>query len=235
MKVNMSQYFNDIYFVEDSHRYYYGGQVIPVSASVIYKMFTSPFEKDLIAGKVAKRDGRNKKDVIKEWEEKAHRACVLGTQTHSFGEAYMQDRSIKPSNLYEIALKSFIDKIPDYVTLVSCEKIMYHYQLDYAGTADLILYNEKTDKYIIVDYKSNENLFKCYGDKKMVYPFEQLLDMPYNHYQIQLSLYQMLLEQIPGVEVGIRRLVWLLPDGNFKILDTADYCEALLKEMSVSD
>ena len=65
--------------------------------------------------------------------------------------------------------------------------------------------------------------------KKMYDPFSNLLDSPYNHYQLQLSLYQLLLEEV-GFEVENRHIVWLLPDGEYKIYQTRDFT-SILKQL----
>jgi hypothetical protein len=56
--------------------------------------------------------------------------------------------------------------------------------------------------------------------------FSNLLDMPFNHYKIQFSLYQLLLEE-KGFEVEDRVLVWLLPDGEYKLYQMTDYSKKL--------
>ena len=55
----------------------------------------------------------------------------------------------------------------------------------------------------------------------MLAPFEALLDCPLNHYVVQLSYYQILLEQI-GVRVTKRVIVWLGLDGKFTCINTED-------------
>ena len=58
----------------------------------------------------------------------------------------------------------------------------------FGGTADIILYNTKTNKYIIADYKTNEDLFKNFKGKKLNGVFSKHLENGYNKYQIQFSL-----------------------------------------------
>ena len=55
----------------------------------------------------------------------------------------------------------------------------------------------------------------------MLAPFEALLDCPLNHYVVQLSYYQILLEQI-GVKVSKRIIIWLGLDGKFTTIQTDD-------------
>jgi hypothetical protein len=81
--------------------------------------------------------------------------------------------------------------------------------------------------YITGDYKTNEDLFKNYKEKKLLEPFDFLLDCPYNHYQIQLSLYQILLEQT-NFFVSERWLIYLEADGNYKKYNCYNYTEYLI-------
>ena len=68
--------------------------------------------------------------------------------------------------------------------------------------------------------------FKNYKGKTMTGPFSHLLDNPLNHYVIQLSYYQLLLEQV-GVKVTKRVIVWLGLDGKFSMIDTDDVTDIL--------
>ena len=95
-----------------------------------------------------------------------------------------------------------------------------------AGTADIILYNTKTNKFIIADYKTNIDLFKNYKGKKMLIPFQDKLDMPFSKYELQLSFYQNLFEQC-GYEVEDRKIIWLREDGTFEVYKTEDLTEKL--------
>lgn len=227
----LNDFFRDVVFSEEGHRYFYKGEPILLSASKVFHKFVEPFDAEGIARSICAKSGKDPVELIKEWNTKSQEACDLGTSVHSFGEKYAINRTLKPKNGYEQAIVNFWKTVPDFIKIVSLEQIMYHFEYKYAGTADIILINEKTGKFIIGDYKSNANIFKNYKGKRMLKPFNNLLDMPFNHYQLQLSLYQMLLEQINGVEVSIRRLIWLLPDGTFKLLDTDDYTGILKKEL----
>jgi hypothetical protein len=63
----------------------------------------------------------------------------------------------------------------------------------------------------------------------MLNPFELLLDNPFNKYQLQLSFYQILLEQIECIKVSNRKIVWLVGDGEYRLYDVQDYTPILLE------
>jgi len=107
---------------------------------------------------------------------------------------------------------------------------MYHFKHLFAGTADIILFDTKTQTYIIADYKTNKDLLKNYKGKTMLGPFSHLLDNPLNHYAIQLSYYQLLLEQV-GVKVSKRIIIWLGLDGNYQLFNTEDVTDILKQQL----
>lgn len=81
---------------------------------------------------------------------------------------------------------------------------------------------------MIVTHNTNEDIFKNFNSNLMYPPFHYMLDMPYNHYQLQLSLYQVILEEC-GYEVEDRVIIWLKSDGNYQTYYTKDF-RKLLKE-----
>jgi hypothetical protein len=89
---------------------------------------------------------------------------------------------------------------------------MYSPKYNYSGTADIPLFNTKTKRIKISDYKTNEDLFKNFKGKTMLPPFEDLLDCPLHHYYIQLNLYKMLIENMTQYEVEEMEVVWLKKD-----------------------
>ncbi len=94
-------------------------------------------------------------------------------------------------------------------------------------TTDLILFDKDTQTVIVADYKTNsEDLFKNYKGKTMMTPFTDMFDSPYNHYQVQLSLYQMMFEQT-GYTVSDRWLIHLQEDGNYKLFRTYNFTNRL--------
>jgi len=228
IKTQVQEYFKNLNFEPNNHVYTYNNLILPSVSSVI-KKYSEPFEADKIAGFVAKKRGITKEEVLQEWQDIKNKACEVGTNTHLFGETYNAETS-KPTNGLEEAVSKFWTDLPEHIKIVTFELKMYHKIFGIAGTSDIIFYNTKTGKFIIADYKTNGDLFKNYKEKKLLKPFENLLDNPYNKYQIQLSLYQLLFEQT-GYEVEARKVIWLKPDGNYVIYNTDDLTEVLSKQL----
>tara|TARA_R110000764_G_scaffold20407_2_gene52399 strand:- start:1243 stop:1977 length:735 start_codon:yes stop_codon:yes gene_type:complete len=206
--------FKDLVFTEESHSYYVGIKEY-ISVSTQLKKFYTPFPAEVIAPFSAKKWNKNnplaeKKtaaDLLAEWKLTADIACERGTGIHLFGEEY--PNFSEPDCIEKEAIvKYFKDMHPDYKVLV-LELQMYSPELNYSGTADIILYNTRTGKIKIADYKTNRDLFNNYKGKKMLKPFTDLLDDAMSHYKIQLNLYKMLLENMTGLEVEAMEVVWL--------------------------
>lgn len=226
MKKDIQEIFSGLTFTEEDHKYYLQDKQFKKSVSGVIEEFEEPFDTELMSSLVAKRDGKTKEQVQKEWKDISDKACELGTRVHLFGELYMFDRSLKPQNGYERAIVNFWNDVPEHVIPYIAEIQMYHKEYMFAGTADILLYNEDTNTFIIGDLKTNKDLYKNYKGKKLLKPFDNLLDNPFNHYQIQLSLYQMCFEQT-GFKVSSRKIIWLLPDGTYQLYDTEDYTKVL--------
>lgn len=235
LKNKVKNYFQGLDFHPETHTYRVAGRPLG-SVSSLIKNYVEPFDADRIAGFVAikrsREEGRvvTKEEILQEWEDKKNAACAKGTDVHSFGENYIPGQI--PTNGYEYSIVNFWDNIPDYIEPFLFELQMFSEAFGLAGTADIILYNTKTGKFIIADYKTNIDLFKNYKGKKMLPPFDFLLDCPYNKYQLQLSLYQILFEQC-GFEVESRKLIWLKPNGSYEVFKTADFTAMLLQELTL--
>ena len=228
MQNKIKEYFKELQFDAQKHSYEVRGKPLTSVSKTIHK-YVEKVDFDKIAGFVAKKRGITKEEVLAEWEAKKIASCNQGTLVHTFGENYngMQ----KPTNGFEEAIVKFWDNIPDYIEPFLFELQMFSETLRIAGTSDIILFNNKTGKFIIADYKTNEDLFKNYKGKTLLAPFEDLLDSPYNKYQLQLSMYQLLFEQC-GFEVESRRIIWLKPNGVYENFKTEDLTQKLLKELT---
>lgn len=229
MQDKVKEYFKDLKFQAGIHTYEVKGKPLTSVSKTIHK-FVEKVDFDKIAGFVAKKRGISKAEVLAEWNAKKNIACNQGTSVHNFGENYFKGNKT-PTNGFEEAIVKFWDNIPDYIEPFLFELQMFSETLGIAGTSDIILFNRKTGKFIIADYKTNEDLFKNFKGKTLLAPFNNLLDSPYNKYQLQLSMYQLLFEQC-GYEVESRRVIWLKPNGTYENFKTEDLTQILLKELT---
>lgn len=228
MQNKIKEYFKELQFDAQQHSYEVRGKPLTSVSKTIHK-YVEKVDFDKIAGFIAKKRGITKAEVLAEWNAKKVASCTQGTLVHTFGENYYTGK--QPTNGFEEAIVKFWDNIPDYIEPFLFELQMFSETLGIAGTSDIILFNRKTGKFIIADYKTNEDLFKNFKGKTLLAPFDDLLDSPYNKYQLQLSMYQLLFEQC-GFEVESRRIIWLKPNGVYENFKTEDLTQKLLKELT---
>ena len=230
IKEDLLKYFSNLNFDEPTHTYTVGKTQLKSVSHFIGK-YKNKFDSSSIAPLVAKKRGITTEEVLQEWEDTKNKSCELGTKVHLFGENYVNNGfKGEPSDGYEKAIVEFWKIIPNHIVPLVMELQMYNKDWEIAGTSDIILYNTLTKKIIIADYKTNKDLFKNYKEQKMLYPFNNYLDNSFNVYQLQLSMYQLLLEQT-GLKVEKRIIVWIKPDGTFKCYKTEDLTKILLNEL----
>lgn len=230
-------------FNADKHEYkVLGKKLTPVSDKI--KNFYKPFNKEIaryVAMSRQKKTGEKwtKAMVLKEWKEKARLAAENGTRVHDFAENHVNEKYIMEityiqepysDDIQEQGVIDFWKDIDMFMTgyvPVALEQQMYLEEYGIAGTADVILYNKETSKFVIVDYKTNEHLYKDYKDY-MFAPFEDMINNNFNKYALQFAHYQLMFEAV-GYEVEDRWLIWLQPDDehSYQLLKVPDLTKKL--------
>lgn len=205
--------------------YFLHGESLP-SVSRLIEEHYPPFNTEAILPLSAKKQGISVKDLRDKWQRTNIDACELGHTTHDFLEIY--DGSQTPQLPQQIAGIKFFKHILVEYEIVCREIRMYSRKFKYAGTADLLLRHKKTGKLVLADYKTNKDLWKSYNN--MFYPFHYLESSPYNHYQLQLSYYQMMLEE-QGFEIDNRILAYLQSDEEFEIFELVSFTDDLIEHM----
>ena len=152
MEKTIIDFFKDIVFDEKTHTYTKNTKKF-TPVSYVLKKFVEEFDSDKMSCIVANKRNTTQEAILKEWKDKADSACELGTRVHLFGENYCRNRNLKPTNGYEEAIIKWYATVPDYIEPTFLELQMYSESLGIAGTADMIFYNTKTNKFLIRDYK----------------------------------------------------------------------------------
>ena len=186
--------------------------------------------------------GMTKEEIRALWDKNKDEACDFGTLVHGFGESMFywmigEDDKILPEyksqfetgepvamNKHEEAVIKFWNDLPDcFVPVLAETKVFNQDGTPYAGTFDILFYyykgkNDPKNGLVIFDYKTNVDLTSDYcrnTGKMMLAPFDDMFEESLSHYQCQLSLYQLPLENL-GLKVIGRRVIWLLPDGSYE-------------------
>lgn len=149
--------------------------------------------------------------IIAEWAVNRDEACSHGTYVHSlmensfygntqfdlgrFGYAEASGIYDCPRNYYELDLENAI--YPEFLMSWTSPDG----ELKIAGQADLIV--KRGNQILILDWKTNKEIKKrSFYDKnkkdvqRMLYPLNDLMDCNYYHYEMQLSTYAWMLQQI---------------------------------------
>lgn len=221
IKNKVTSYFSELIFKEKTHSYFYKGKQLASVSSLIHN-YVEEVDWVAIATKIAKRDNKTVEEVMKPWEEKTRLACDRGHEIHSFAEQLFKIEEKRPEDK---AVKKFWAELSERYVVIGKEVRMVHKKLMYCGTSDLLLWDTYTGTIIVVDYKTNEDLFKCFKNRRLKEPFFYLEDCPFNHYQIQLSYYQILIEQLI-LEVSERWLVYFKEE-NYTIYKLEDLTKEL--------
>lgn len=203
-------------FVEETHTYTVDDIVLP-SVSGLIKNFYTEFDSKNIGFNYSKSRGLELLDVLDAWEGEGDIAANRGTEVHNFGENYAKWKYFgvgtkpKVGSKQELGIIQFYNDLPKHIYPVELELRMYHKLYSYAGTSDIILYNEQTDTLIIADFKTNKSLSSEYDQQPLFYiPNELgLLQDNLGKYTLQIGGFYRILLEDEGFKVSNSCLVWL--------------------------
>jgi len=223
IKNHIEKVFSGIDFNNTTHTYSRGNKNY-ISVSKFISTFYKEFDKKKWSSYVAERDGKTVEEVLKEWEEKNKMSLEKGHKIHSFAEKYFYDNNYKPIISEEKAIVRFFNTLDKrYIPLFS-EKVLFSDKYKIAGTCDLLLYDSLTKSIVIVDWKTNNDLFKSYS--VLLYPFQHLKDSNLNKYKLQLSTYRLMLNEY-NVNVSNTIIIWLTSNGEFVSINTESYVDEI--------
>lgn len=223
--------YSKLQFNEEKHIYTVDGVIYPSTSSLI-KPFKNPFDQEKWSKRVAISEGKTQQEIKNRWKNISKESCDFGTAVHNFGEDYAQaivdgkKPKLVPLNKHEEAIVKFWSELPEYIVPLILELKMYSDVFKYAGTGDIILLDTRDNTLILGDYKTNKDLFKQYNNQKMRLGFHFLDDNPLGGYELQLSFYQMLLEE-RGYKVSNRVVVWLKKTGDYQLFFTGNHTQKL--------
>ena len=156
---------------------------------------------------------------------------------------YIKDKNwLIPTRKKEEAILKFYDELNENLHFVLAETKVYtgknkeltNLKQDYAGTFDLLFYykdpsDDSKSGLCIFDFKTNTELYKEFNRHNgvMMYaPFTDMFSEPFGAYTLQLSAYQLPLEDI-GLKVIARRIIWLKEDGTYELIPVKDVTKTL--------
>lgn len=235
----MPTIFEDIRFNEVEHRYFYHGREL-TSVTKKLKELQKPFDRDSIAMKTAKKEGRTVADVLAGWDRKGEEARQLGIVVHSHIEQVIKGKVDPLQAGFDefLALNQKIPQIEAFeeiwrqvgvitdIRTNHVEMVVGDDKLGLAGMVDTVLWSKKDGCFHIWDWKTGK--FDISNQwENLLPPFDDLEASKLNIYSLQVSLYSLIIERNTDMPMGTDYLVHLM-DGGYKIYQVIDYKDRLL-------
>lgn len=195
------EYFNDDEFKFDAptHIYTYKGKKIYGVTSFL-ENFVKQFDSDYWSKKKANDLGITQEEMLAEWDATRDRSCELGHNVHDYIEMFYEKNcttlttDIEANERIEKFHKIYEERLKQLISIGSEIKV-FSKKWGIAGTIDkLYLYENSI---IIGDWKTNKKIKtdKDYCFNKLLPPFNNYKENEINKYSLQLSLYQLILEE----------------------------------------
>lgn len=191
------EYFNDIYFNEESHTYRKNNEDF-ISVTSLLHNYSEPFDSDVIASKTAKSRGVTKESLLKEWKEKGDTSAKKGKHIHKVIENYLKNKNEINTNLYSIEINQFLNFYNDFLQdkqIIYLEKVLYNDYYKIAGTIDCLAYDNKENVLYYIDWKTNEKFTVSNKYQKLKKPLNKYEQSNKEVYSLQLSFYRYIVEE----------------------------------------
>jgi len=253
--------YGDVIFIEGSHKYLLNGvELVPVT-SMIHMFQSQPdwdkIKKNFAKKNHVSVDTVTKwwtlKNVIAtnsgthvhEFAESCyyHYTCQDDKILPMF-KRQLEKGFFVPNSGKELAAIKFWDDIMQtpglYPMLV--ETKVYSAKINgiypYAGMFDLMMYYEDPvsgkDGVVIMDYKTNDTLYSDYNranNNTLLFPFDDMVDEAFSHYELQLAAYQIPIEKGLGIPVLGRRIIHLKDDGSYELIRVGNKTDRLFEAL----
>jgi hypothetical protein len=235
----------DLYFRDNAHSYTWRGYPL-TSATQFVEQFARPFDAKTHAETVSAREQVPVSTILDRWTEAGNNARTLGTTVHAFAEhnadcitrrgyhpAWEHTDDGLPYAGYCRSVQRFYDETPEFRYGWTIPEVkVCHPEHFLAGTVDLVCNYRGLRS--ILDFKTSRKISYWGWGETMYWPFNKLRDANFWHYTLQLSLYAMILEDRHGYDAEFLGVVWLSPDGYFRVhrcprLDTHLLCKGIKK------
>ena len=214
--------FDKYKFFENGHYYTYKDKQVGISVTKYISQFENEFDSNTLSQKIADKDGISQFEVLNEWKRKGEYSCLKGTAIHEWLQDNYANREYKFDlsqleeypEYYKIEdiehLKQMaIDFINDYKNryiLIGDEILCGIPDFDIASAIDLLFYDTINNEVVLADIKTNTDLkgWKSTPSyvKKMLKPLEDIKDITFEHYKIQLSIYRYFLEEYAHIPIS---------------------------------
>jgi hypothetical protein len=249
-------------FYEDEHVYSFKNrpELTLTSATTWISQFFPDFDRDRISANYAKKHNMHQEDVLAAWDRKAEIARNRGTLVHARAEEAIDhflerqqcldvdellcdpehDGVSDDPSLTNALIRSMhlaVSKMSQVLDFTKTEQVIASAELGLAGMIDLVV-SLRTDHDCPVvglyDWKTNAKITRHNQWQSGLEPINHLSDCNFNHYALQLNLYEYICRQegyFPPETVYQKVLIHLTADGyeTYKCPDLQHNIKAMLE------
>ena len=196
---------------EETHTYSLSDSEIKFqSVTEFIHTFFNPFDEQKIAKKLTetniKYKGMTVEELIASWNKRRDRGTVIHKEIEEYINSNFKIKDELNIDSKSIQGINFLNqKCIKESNILASEVIIFSEKLKLAGTIDLLIYNKKKNHISIVDWKTNKKINKNSFNnsrKGIKFPLKNLDDCNFNHYNLQLSMYQYILEEFYKTKVN---------------------------------
>lgn len=222
------EYFNDPEFSFDapSHVYTYKGKKI-FGVTSFLERFIKQFDSDYWSKKKADEEGITQEEMLARWDAKRDRSCDLGHMVHDYIEKFYESGSTKltadaEANERIEKFKKIYEERLNKLESIGSEIRVLSKIWGLAGTIDKLYLWENS--IIVGDWKTNAKIKtdKDFAFGKLLWPFDKYKENEINKYSLQISLYQLILEEA-GIYSDYGFICHIPSDGEAKIYKLKDF------------
>ena len=194
-----------IYFIKDEGY----ENVVFTSGTTFIGQFFEKFDKERISARYAKKHCMKQQDVLDDWEERGRVGREDGTAVHDYAENIVKilrdSDSVDSKAITKVSaeenqrvhnMQLQAERAIEYLSrdyeFLEPEMIVASPELKIAGMLDLPAVNKKTGVQVIFDYKTNKAIKTENIWQSGLAPIKHLQDTNFNHYCLQLNLYEYL-------------------------------------------
>jgi len=242
-------YDENLHFDEPTHVYSLKNapEIDFISATTFIHGFFEPFNREKVADKLLKLPKyaeKTKEDLFTDWKQSG----ISGTNVHAALEDFIIDfnegEALSDSildkkcctDIEKAKASAGMDWLSDNILVKSNlkmfpEVMVYSKELKIAGMMDLLVKNTETNNYTILDWKTNNRIYKNSFGKAVgtSAATSEIDDCNFMHYTLQLSLYRYILETYYGLNISSQALIHLNTE-KATVME-CDYLENTIKNM----
>lgn len=203
----------------------------------IVKAITKPFDAQEISKRVAKKRGISQEEVLAEWKREGEIALEKGNIVHDSIERGFE-RSMKGQYIEDNVADRLVDYAKNYISdrkarCITREKLLTYENERLFGFLDYLIWSEKDDKLILVDWKTNKEIDRYNQWENFKNPLSNIDASKANIYSLQISFYKYMILNIFGIDIDEMHIVWLNENNkNYEVIEAVDMTKSLVKILS---